>query len=698
MDTNRPQAIDRIAYYGRVSTPRQKLEHQREAVVRFCEANGIQLRKDLMFEDRVRRHRAAQEGENFKRLMRLVERRDIDWIVIATFDRWGIQDKDDIFVLRKTLRKFDVQLWSVADELNITGADDAAFVNVAMKAVWATGYVSQMAEKNIFKMVTMAEQGWAASGNAPYGLDLVCYPLHDLNRPLFRVVRMRYKQPHLYKIIRDGKEEISQSMPPRDKKATGYRLEPSIEKDRLKAVNLMFELYDQGMGFAAISENLWKQGYKHYDRPFGYHGVEVILSNTAYIGMPGWGKVGVGQYLHAIGKMPTKIKRKSTDTLTIKKAEADVIYPLQPLFEPVVPVDLFNRVKEKLANRVHVNESFGKRRTRDRTQHPLNGKVICPDCSTPDKPSPMVFGSSMPREGKGKRTRYYICSTYRKSIRTKCKANSVRWDDLDRATEELLSIVADRIDAVTSGDLSGLQKDEWLQQTELGRIFARIYAYFETGQEDMDPDTDEEVAEYVRERLARGEDPKAEDGESFFNHDTQKWEKSPNVLEMAFSFYESRFAEATEELRAEAADIDRQLETIADEIARGIASQTVRNRLNKKMVDLEARKAEIGPKLVPLTAQANAILDQLRTIRQTIEATDTLERAQLFDTFLKAVVPDFELRKGKGRQRGHRIAFTFVPRETAKKIMPEPMKISVSHTGRGSWTRPGRSWPGTSSS
>ena len=99
-----------------------------------------------------------------------------------------------------------------------------------------------------------------------------------------------------------AKEESSGRMPLRDKKATGYRLEPTVEVERLRADKNDFpELYDAGMGFHEISRQIWQQGFKHYDKPFGYHGVETILSNSAYLGLPSWGKLGVGTYrvLHA---------------------------------------------------------------------------------------------------------------------------------------------------------------------------------------------------------------------------------------------------------------------------------------------------------------------------------------------------------------------------------------------------------------
>ena len=76
----------------------------------------------------------------------------------------------------------------------------ATIFGVVAMAIGATKYVEQMAE-NILKMIEMAKQGWAATGNAPFGTDLVCYPLHDLCRPLFRVIRTRYIRPHGFRIL-----------------------------------------------------------------------------------------------------------------------------------------------------------------------------------------------------------------------------------------------------------------------------------------------------------------------------------------------------------------------------------------------------------------------------------------------------------------------------------------------------------------
>ena len=340
-DLARPQPVDRCAWYLRVSTPKQKLEHQREHVLRYCEHSAIHVPPEFRFEDKEKRHRSAKR-QDFQRLLDLVKAQQLDWIIICSFDRWGVADVDEFFEFRRLLLRHDVRLWSVVDQMNLTGITEGDYFRIVAMAIGSTKYVEQMAEKNILKMIEMAKQGWAATGNASYGTDLVCYPLHDLTHPLFRVVRTRYMRPHAYRVLhysRDSrverdeaglivaqhltvvKEEATERMPARDKKATGYRFEPSVEAERLRAVNLMFELYDAGMEFREISRSLWEQGYKHYDKPFGYHGVESILQNPVYVGLPAWGKIGVGAYRVLHGGQPARIRRKPSDTYVVRKGE-----------------------------------------------------------------------------------------------------------------------------------------------------------------------------------------------------------------------------------------------------------------------------------------------------------------------------------------------------------------------------------------
>ena len=679
-DRSRPHPGDRCAWYLRVSTPKQKMEHQREHVVRFCDQSCINVPDEFRFEDREKRHK-SEKRHDFQRLLDAVTARRLDWILICSFDRWGVADVDEFFEFRRLLLKNDVQLWSVVDHMNLTGLNEGDYFRIVAMAIGATKYVEQMAEKNILKMIEMAKQGWAATGNAPFGTDLVCYPLHDLTRPLFRVVRTRYMRPHRFRVIhytadsrveRDlagfitarhltvVKEEETERMPPRDKKGTGYRFEPTIEADRLAAVRQMYELYDVGLGFTEISCRLWEQGYKHYDKEFQYHGVETILANPVYVGEPGWGKNGVGAYriLHDGG--PARIRRKASDTFVVRKKEDQFAKPLRPLFPPIVPVDLWLRVRARLANRPRTNSAFGRRRTRSQARHPLNGKLFCPDCD-----APMVLGSSMPAVGqKGKKTRCFNCGTYRKSSRRKCHANTVGWDRLDAAVDQLLTTVKGRIDRLASDPTRTLQEEGWAKDCELTKAMEAVF---------------QAVLDGPPEARAELDRPPG-------NPDTP-------LFDYIVAAYASMHAGQTEAVRADLDLVEQELRRIGTVLIEGVPSRTVRAQLDTRMAELEARKQDLTARLTPLTVRVDALRDQIAAVGRTIEDANRTSVAKLLDEFVEKVIPRFEvLEVGPSKSRRAVLrSVEFIPRRTeaAENILPRAMEFGATHKDRGSWPRPG---------
>ncbi|MBI2806073.1 MAG: recombinase zinc beta ribbon domain-containing protein [Planctomycetes bacterium] len=731
---NCPQSGDRLAYFGRVSTPKQRLEHHWEPVQRWLDSHDLHIPDELRFEDKIRRHESAsffrdwdkrkqntgRKRYRFDDMMQLVEAGSIDWIVISNFDRWGIRDKDEVFVFRSKLREYDVGLYAVVDQLNVTGLEDGDFWRVAAAAEGSTRYVSGMADKNIQKMIQMAEAGWATTGNNPFGIDLVLYPLNDLTRPLWRVVRTRYKKPHEYRVIyytdkscvdRDNagfivnarleveREVIQNNMPPRDKKTTGYRYEPSVEVNRLEAVRQMFEMYHSGLEFGAISESLWNQRLGHYDKPFGYHGVETILRNSAYVGLPAWGKVGVGEYRITLDKMPMPVKRKKDETLVMKKTEDQYIFPKRPVFAPIIKPDLFASVKQKLDNRPQVNDSFGKRRTRDKATHPLNGKLFCPDCD-----APMVLGSFMPgtktlqkTKGKAKRYRCFVCGTYRKTIRAKCNANTVRWETLDAAIEEMLKRVADRIDTISRGDLNSLTEAEWLKKSELGKtILSIIWAVLGKGHHPENP-ASHAIYGFLAQKLHVETEFTVKKIE--FKDGILERPDATKVFSWAFDFYDQEFTTTVAALKAELTAINDELDGIASEIVvQRRKNQSMAERLDKRAEELDKRRAEIEPQLVPITQKARATLEQLNSIRETILAADKTQIGLLLASFVERVYPvfDVKLTGPKKKRRTEVVSYRFVPKDTdaAKRVLPDEMKISVSRTGTGSSRPPARSSPG----
>jgi hypothetical protein len=422
----------------------------------------------------------------------------------------------------------------------------------------------------------------------------------------------------------------------------------------------MFQLYDSGLEFQQIGRNLWEQGFKHYDKPFSYHAVEVILGNSVYIGMPAWGKIGVGAYRILHGGEPTKIKRKASDTLVVRKDESQYVRSLKPVFPPIVPVELWQRVHDRLRAREHTNPNYGKRRTRRKATHPLNGKLVCPDCD-----QPMVLGSSMPALGaRGKRTRCFNCGTYRRFSRLQCHANTVGWDRLDFAIEMLLETVKGRIDRFTSDPVKALQKESWSKGCEFTQLLDSISEELETG-------TAEELAEY------------------------RKPPASPDtvILDVVFETYNRVHARKTHQLRQELNVIDGELTRIGTLLMEGLPSQTIKKQLFDRMAELEGRKGTIEPQLIPLTVRAETIAEQMESIRRTIEDSEKVMWARLLDSFIAKVVPRFDVdHVGPNRRRRAVLrSIEFIPRESdaARTVLPQVMEISAIRRDRDSSPRPG---------
>ena len=212
-------------------------------------------------------------------------------------------------------------------------------------------------------------------------------------------------------------------------------------------------------------------------------------------------------------------------------------------------------------------------------------------------------------------------------------------------------------------------------ETELGKILCRIVNafLFNVDEEKFDPEMDEAVVQFVRERSERSDTPKNPEG--------------MDLLSWAIEFYNHRFEEETASHKKEMASVNAELDRIAETLMAGVPSERVREALNRRMAVLDEQAKVLQPKLIPLTDTVNALTDQLRAIRKSIEVSDGNAKAKLLDSFIDHVMPHFvgEPIPGHGRA----IDFEFFPKNAANNVMPQPMKIDGSRTGRGSSRRPG---------
>ena len=198
-------------------------------------------------------------------------------------------------------------------------------------------------------------------------------------------------------------------------------------------------MFAMRLTFPTIRQWLWDRGYTHYGKPFQNNAILSIVANPAYRGMPAWGKNTTGHYRQVFDKRSEKPKRRGrSEPKNSVKDETHFVFPREPVFDP----DAF--ISETLWEEVH-GIMVGRKgnhkprpRTRNRQNHPLNGRVLCPDCG-----KPMVTGQATTRSGEIEN--YFICGTYAKTQHIECRANSVRWKVLDKAGDVWLERVKQQL-------------------------------------------------------------------------------------------------------------------------------------------------------------------------------------------------------------------------------------------------------------
>lgn len=649
-----PKPRDSCAFYGRVSTKKQKLEHQREFVNRFLDQEGIHIPPALYFEDKEKRHKSA-ERENFQRLLQIARGGKLEWIIIASFERWGVANVDEFFDFRRQLKDAGVRLWSVQDQLDLTGCQDSDYFRIVALAVAHTMAMAQYAEQNIRKMVSMALAGWHASKEHPYGTDLICCQLGD-KKEMFRVQLvakdLERNGPRIYKIVHiDGRTETANRMPPRDCKATGYRLAPSADTERIENVKLVFELFDQGLTYREISNRLRAMGRTYFGKLFGAHAIDAILKNPAYIGQPAWGKIAVGQYRQVFDKIAqTPSAKKKDQPRSFDKGEEHYIFPTKAVFDPdtFISLKLWKRVQAKLRDKP--KREYTTTRRRSKTIHPLNGLLICPDCGRR-----MVVNNTTDR--KGRTIHYFICGGYSKSGKVVCRANSVRFTKVDEAMRICWERVSSSLGDLARLNQQDLSLDKLLNSKiqESGEIVARI-VIDELGIDlSQIPDDAYEVAP----------------------------EECKRALALSFKAYRIKIKKSAAHAGKRLKAIDIEINRIGD-LLENTPSETLRQRWFNRLQSLESEKGKLEVGSVSLFDKLKALLSHSEALAKTLEDAKTLQSAAMWDTFLEKVIPVMEdLPFGKKTQRTA-TAFRFVPKTSVIDMVGGVLDISPARRGRDS--------------
>lgn len=163
-----------------------------------------------------------------------------------------------------------------------------------------------------------------------------------------------------------------------------------IVPDEARLVRSIFEMYADGFGLKAIANRLNQDGHRtKRNSSFSNVAVRGLLINANYIG-----KITFRDASAPDGKA-TKVGEH----------------------EPIVSVDLWDKVQALLAQRSHRPDKTTGRFS------PLSGLLKCPDCGTSMVPSHV---RRFRKDRSVRLSHYYICNRYNTHGRSMCKPNHVQ--------------------------------------------------------------------------------------------------------------------------------------------------------------------------------------------------------------------------------------------------------------------------------
>jgi len=228
--------------YLRVSTEKQvdgySLENQKKEIKDYCKYRGYELIG--FFADEGFSGKNIEDREDFKKMMRYVENKNVDGVIIWKISRIS-RNVSDFLAITKKLEILDKKLISIRDNY------DSSIATSKLLGI-ITSLISEIEKDNIIEQVKggMKERAREGKWNGGY-------------------VPLGY------------------SYDKKDKKLV-------VNKYEKKIIEEIYELYVKGHGYLSISEHLNLLGYKtRKKKPFYITAVKNILKNPLYAGKIRWG-------------------------------------------------------------------------------------------------------------------------------------------------------------------------------------------------------------------------------------------------------------------------------------------------------------------------------------------------------------------------------------------------------------------------
>lgn len=549
----------------------------------------------------------APDRTNFQRLLADAGRGVYRWIVVDRQDRFGTYDEDEWGHYRYLLRKAKCDLYMAVGDECLTSGDLGTFIKSALGAHSSKRELEDKSARGLGQLIVNTRAGKWPGGHIPYGMDVVCFDANGEPRWRLEHCGREGKNPIRVKTMPDGSSQTfkGEYNAPAREHGESLRLRPSLDVRKVEAVRKVFQWYAvEDVPYAEIARRLNRLGLKPtYGDNWRSHDVWRLVRNKIYIGIQTYGKASRGDHFEVTGGRV--VPRQTRDYSTRDECEW---IESDPMFDPVVPVELFEKVGGKL------KADPPKRRAPKSEQLWLSGLLRCSVC-----------GNNMRGVTHGGRKAHkpeYICSAYSEATKLKtpcqCNRNGVSHDTvvgyvrkfLTDSGHDLRMVLAAQAAAdpallapLREKQTAGMRK---LFQAHTKMVEAAGYKTARSQRIKMDGWKDDSL---------KGWNPES------FDADLER-------------FYRRLFTRREKGIRDEIARLDGEHTTKTKAYA-GLVSERAKAKVNAELAELDARLAELENRLgnaadeaADVRAELARVSEELDTAESSLEGDDDRRTAE----------------------------------------------------------------------
>jgi len=397
-------------WYIRVSGDEQDTESQRQSVQRWLTENRLAVGPQFRFEDDGYERDRPELRPEFQRMLKCAEAGLVKWIVADRQDRFGTKNKHQFIHFMYLLREAGCE-FITTDGKVWTDDNMMTFFEGGIGAETSEKEQKEKSHRTLRGKINKAKKGEYQGGHVPFGMDVACYGVDGQEK--WRVIidgrkligtkpgkggrQRRVYSLRRLKVLPNGGVEVFEGHRtfPAVEKTDKLRLAPSKDQRLLDVVVDVFTKYAEEATCPTTLANYMNTldiKHSYADRWEHYH-VREMLKNPIYIGRQRWNSHGQGRFHEYLGGSQKPVSDARGGRI---RSKADWVLSDEQLFEPVVPMAVWDAVQVKL------EKNPPQRRSPRSPDLWLRGLLYCSHCGQ------LMRGVNRP-------TRHeYVCSTYAK--------------------------------------------------------------------------------------------------------------------------------------------------------------------------------------------------------------------------------------------------------------------------------------------